>query len=146
VFGCHNHPPTDAKFIPGINAMAAPMAGSMRMRFDQFLWLDLTGASLCILTFKGLGYLFHSFLAVITRSLGAAGRVAESGALLPLAAYAGYRLWLFRKGRMYRVAPRVQVEELTRAFVIVGGLTAWRKAGQSGETVPADDLVHLPHF
>jgi rhodanese-related sulfurtransferase len=32
------------------------------------------------------------------------------------------------------------------AFVIVGGLTAWRKAGQPVETVPNNDLVHLPTF
>jgi rhodanese-related sulfurtransferase len=32
------------------------------------------------------------------------------------------------------------------AFVIVGGLTAWRKAGEAVEGVPADDLVKLPTF
>ncbi|MGA9041524.1 MAG: hypothetical protein WB421_13390 [Terriglobales bacterium] len=32
------------------------------------------------------------------------------------------------------------------AFVIVGGLTGWRKAGYAVETVPEDDLVHLPTF
>ena len=32
------------------------------------------------------------------------------------------------------------------AFVIVGGLAAWRKAGQPLEPVPHDDLVHLPTF
>jgi rhodanese-related sulfurtransferase len=32
------------------------------------------------------------------------------------------------------------------AFVIVGGLAAWRKAGQPTEPVPHDDLVHLPTF
>ena len=35
-----------AKFIPGINTMAAPLAGSMKMRFGQFLRLDLAGALL----------------------------------------------------------------------------------------------------
>ena len=30
-----------AKFIPGVNTMAAPLAGSMKMRFWQFLYLDL---------------------------------------------------------------------------------------------------------
>ena len=103
-----------AKFIPGINTMAAPLAGSMRMRFEQFLWLDLTGASLYILAFGGLGYVFHDFLAAIARGLGAAGHVAEVGAVLLLAAYASYRLWLYRKGRIYRMVPRVQVEELAR--------------------------------
>ena len=103
-----------AKFIPGINTMAAPLAGSMRMRFEQFLWLDLSGASLYILAFGGLGYVFHGFLTAMARGLGAAGYVAEVGALLLLAAYAGYRLWLYREGRIYRVVPRVQVEELAR--------------------------------
>src|SRR5476649_93470 len=37
-----------AKFIPGINAMTPPLAGSMNMRFAQFLPLDLTGAALYI--------------------------------------------------------------------------------------------------
>lgn len=32
------------------------------------------------------------------------------------------------------------------AFVIVGGLAAWRKAGQPVEPVPLDDLVKLPTF
>src|SRR5439155_15330864 len=48
-----------AKFIPGVYTMAAPLAGSMRMRFRQFLCLDLAGASFYILVFGGLGYLFH---------------------------------------------------------------------------------------
>ena len=103
-----------AKFIPGVNTMAAPLAGSMRMRFEQFLWLDLTGALLYISAFGGLGYLFHGFLAAIARGLGAAGQVAEVGVLVLLAAYVGYRLWLYSKGRIYRVVPRVQVEELAR--------------------------------
>ena len=33
-----------------------------------------------------------------------------------------------------------------KAFVIVGGLTAWRKAGDPLETVPQADLMHLPTF
>ena len=32
------------------------------------------------------------------------------------------------------------------AFVIVGGLAAWRKAGNPLETVPETDVVHLPNF
>ncbi|HTJ85989.1 MAG TPA: hypothetical protein VL349_01915 [Terriglobales bacterium] len=33
-----------------------------------------------------------------------------------------------------------------RAYVIAGGLTAWRKAGQPLESVPEADLVKLPTF
>ncbi|MHB8215961.1 MAG: hypothetical protein ACYDDS_07760 [Candidatus Sulfotelmatobacter sp.] len=31
-------------------------------------------------------------------------------------------------------------------FVIVGGLAAWRKAGEPLEPVPQNDLVKLPTF
>jgi len=50
-----------------------------------------------------------------------------------------------REATSARVAHLLR-EQGFNAFVIVGGLTAWRKAGQLVETVPADDLVHLPHF
>jgi hypothetical protein len=32
------------------------------------------------------------------------------------------------------------------AFVITGGLAAWRKAGEPVESVPHNDLVKLPTF
>jgi rhodanese-related sulfurtransferase len=32
------------------------------------------------------------------------------------------------------------------AFILVGGLAAWRKAGQPVEPVPREDLVKLPTF
>jgi rhodanese-related sulfurtransferase len=50
-----------------------------------------------------------------------------------------------REATSARVA-HILREQGFNAFVIVGGLAAWRKAGQALETVPADDLLHLPHF
>jgi rhodanese-related sulfurtransferase len=37
-------------------------------------------------------------------------------------------------------------EQGFRAFVIAGGLAAWRKAGHPLEPVPETDLVKLPLF
>jgi rhodanese-related sulfurtransferase len=37
-------------------------------------------------------------------------------------------------------------EQGFNAFVIVGGLAAWRRAGNPLEAVPESDLVHLPTF
>jgi 3-mercaptopyruvate sulfurtransferase SseA len=37
-------------------------------------------------------------------------------------------------------------EKAFNAFVINGGLAAWRKAGLPVEDVPHEDLVHLPDF
>src|ERR1700723_2197626 len=47
-----------AKFIPGINTMAPPLAGSMNMRFATFLRLDLAGAALYIGSYCIVGYVF----------------------------------------------------------------------------------------
>ncbi|HUK23157.1 MAG TPA: hypothetical protein VLV49_01155 [Terriglobales bacterium] len=37
-------------------------------------------------------------------------------------------------------------EQGFHAFVIQGGLAAWRKAAQPLEPVPSDDLLRLPTF
>jgi rhodanese-related sulfurtransferase len=37
-------------------------------------------------------------------------------------------------------------EQGFNAFVLVGGVAAWKKAGQALEPVPKSDLVKLPTF
>ncbi len=101
-----------AKFIPGVNTMAAPLAGSMKMRFWQFLRLDSAGAFLYSLTYVLVGYVSRDFLAAILRGFHAAGRAMEAVVIAALIVYAIYRAVQFRKYRMYRVVPRVQVQEL----------------------------------
>ncbi|MBZ5682714.1 MAG: VTT domain-containing protein [Acidobacteriia bacterium] len=101
-----------AKFIPGVNTMAAPLAGSMKMRFWQFLQLDFLGAALYSVTYVLLGYVSRDFLAVVLSSFHAAGRAMEVVIIAALMAYAIYRVVQFSKHRVYRVVPRVQVEEL----------------------------------
>jgi membrane protein DedA with SNARE-associated domain/rhodanese-related sulfurtransferase len=212
-----------AKFIPGINTMAAPLAGSMKMRFMQFLRFDMAGALLYCLTYLTVGYLSHDFLAATLKGFHSAGRAMEVIIVAALSVYFIYRFIQFRKYKKYEVVPRVQVQELasrlasgeaikvqiadvrshgyydqgaerirgsiriepnnleeeikclpkdkdiylyctcTReatsarvghelrergfsTFVIVGGLAAWRKAGEPLESVPQDDLVKLPTF
>ncbi|MGE5736901.1 MAG: VTT domain-containing protein [Acidobacteriota bacterium] len=103
-----------AKFIPGVNAMTPPLAGSMKMRYEQFLWLDTAGALLYALAYTVVGYIFRDFVLTITRGFYAASHVLEIVLTLALAGYIGYRFWLYRKYRVYRVVPRVQVEELAR--------------------------------
>lgn len=103
-----------AKFIPGVNTMAPPLAGSMKMRYLQFVWLDLGGAILYALAFGMLGYVFRDFVADMMRGFQAAGHAVEIVVLAALVFYIGYRIWTYRKNRVYRVVPRVQVEELAR--------------------------------
>jgi hypothetical protein len=103
-----------AKFIPGVNTMAAPLAGSMRMRFWQFFRLDLAGALFYSVTYLAVGYLSRDFLAAILLGFHAAGRAMEGVVVAALLVYSIYRIVQYRKNEMYRVVPRVQVEELAR--------------------------------
>jgi len=94
--------------------MAAPLAGSMKMRFGQFLRLDFAGALLYSLTYLSVGYLSRDFLAAILSGFHVAGRAMEGVVIAALVVYAIYRIVQFRKNKMYRVVPRIQVEELAR--------------------------------
>ncbi len=106
-----------AKFIPGVNTMAAPLAGSMKMRFSQFLRLDFAGALLYSLTYLLVGYVSRDFLAALLRGFHAAGRAMEAVIVLALIVYAIYRIVQYRKNKAYSVVPRIQVEgELARTI------------------------------
>ena len=103
-----------AKFIPGVNTMAPPLAGSMKMPFGQFFGLDFAGATFYAVVYGSIGFLFRDFVAAITRGFQAAGHAAEIVAILALIAFMTYRALLFSKHRVYRVVPRIQVIELAK--------------------------------
>ena len=103
-----------AKFIPGINAMSAPLAGSMKMRVEDFLQFDAVGAVLYVGAYSAAGYFFSDALRAITRGLRSAGFAAEVVFGVGLGAYLIYRIWIYRKYRLLDVVPRVPVEELAR--------------------------------
>jgi membrane protein DedA with SNARE-associated domain/rhodanese-related sulfurtransferase len=212
-----------AKFIPGVSTLAAPLAGSMKMPFFQFLGLDFLGVTAYALVYGAVGFIFRDFVASIINGFRAAGHAVEMVIIVAVFAFIAYRLSLFWKHRGDRVVPRVQVAALAaklkaegaakivladvrshgyysagavripgairiepnnlsteiktfprnkdmylyctcrseatsasvahllrqdgfNAFVIVGGLAAWRRAGNPLEHVPETDVVHLPTF
>jgi membrane protein DedA with SNARE-associated domain len=88
-----------AKFVPGINALAAPLAGSMKMRVPQFLEFDLWGASLYTLVYWGVGYLFSGFLGSITRGYEHFGGYVGWSLGVLFAGYLAYRVFLVIRER-----------------------------------------------
>lgn len=103
-----------AKFIPGINTMSPPLAGSMKMALEQFLGFDAAGAALYVGAYAAAGFLFSDALRALSRGLRSAGFAAEVIFAIGLAVYVGYRIWVYRKYRLLDLAPRVAVEELAR--------------------------------
>ena len=64
-----------AKFVPGLNTVAQPLAGVLGMRRSRFLLVDTLGALLWIGTYTGLGYLLSDQL----ERVAAYGRYLGSG-------------------------------------------------------------------
>jgi membrane protein DedA with SNARE-associated domain/rhodanese-related sulfurtransferase len=103
-----------AKFIPGINTMAPPLAGSMNMRLAPFLRLDLAGAVLYIGSYFALGFAFSGALDTVTRGYNAAGRVLGWIVIALVAGYLLFRTWLWIKGRSAGAVPFTNPVEAAR--------------------------------
>ena len=121
-----------AKFIPGINSLAPPLAGSMRMGYRQFLRLDLVGGCLYICAYAGLGYLASDAIVAVTRQAQAVGHALEWLLLIAFLGYVAYRVYVYWKHRKYRVVPRVQIQELASRL----------SSGEAGGMTVADVRSH----
>ena len=91
-----------AKFIPGINTMAPPLAGCMNMRLAQFLALDLAGAALYAGAYFGAGFLFSNALEAITRGYQTFGRIVGWVVIVLIAGYVAFQFWLWIRARALR--------------------------------------------
>src|SRR5258708_6670205 len=79
-----------SKFISGLNAVAAPLAGNSKAPYWRFLLYDGAGASIWSLTYLTAGYLFSEELETMVAYASRMG----SGLLLVVALFA---LWIGRK-------------------------------------------------
>ena len=103
-----------AKFIPGINTMAPPLAGSMNMRMAQFLRLDLAGAALYVGAYFAVGFVFSGALEAVTRGYHAAGRVLGWVVITLVVGYLLIRARLWVKGRAASAVPFANPDEAAR--------------------------------
>jgi membrane protein DedA with SNARE-associated domain len=98
-----------AKFVPGYQTVAPPLAAISGMSRVRFLLFDLPGAFLWSLTFMGIGYLLHeqmNALFVFGSKLGSLLGYAIGGTLL---LYVGWKFYhrqrLIRSLRVARIEP-----------------------------------------
>src|SRR5512133_546094 len=81
-----------SKFVPGLNAVAAPLAGSSGLGLARFLLFDIAGALLWILAYAGLGYLFSGQIETIAAY---AMRTGSGLVILVAATVAGWIAWKY---------------------------------------------------
>ncbi len=107
-----------SKFIPGVNTMAPPLAGSMNMRLLQFVGLDLAGAALYIGSYFGVGFLFSGALGAITRGYQSFGRVVGWVLVVLIAGYVAFQIWQWRRARALRTMPFVIPSEVAHGMTL----------------------------
>ncbi len=122
-----------AKFLPGFNTAAPPMAGIFGMRWSRFLLFDTIGAALWIGTFVALGYAFAGQLELVVSEAArlGGGLLAVVGAMLVAWLLFKYvqRQRFLRELRIARISP----EELDRKLA-------------AGEEIVVVDLRHSIDF
>jgi membrane protein DedA with SNARE-associated domain len=62
-----------SKFIPGMNALAGPLAGSSGVSWPRFLLFDIAGAILWIASWGAVGFIFSEQLDAVGHLIGQAG-------------------------------------------------------------------------
>jgi membrane protein DedA with SNARE-associated domain/rhodanese-related sulfurtransferase len=101
-----------AKWVPGLAAMAAPLAGSLNMRFSKFLRLDATGDLLYVGTWIGAGYIFSGFLAQIMAWVQRVGHAFLLGCAFLMIAYAASVIVFSIRARKYNKIGRISAASL----------------------------------
>jgi membrane protein DedA with SNARE-associated domain len=101
-----------AKFLPGVNTMAAPLAGSMNMRASQFLRFDFGGILIYSTAYGALGYLFRDVFRLIAGGLQAFSRAVAWVIFVGVIGFVCYRVWLYARYRLNRFVRRVSVNDV----------------------------------
>jgi membrane protein DedA with SNARE-associated domain len=101
-----------SKFIPGLNAVSAPLAGNSKATYWRFVLYDAVGATIWIVAYLSLGYLFSEQLDI---TLAYASRLGSSLLLLLPALVALWIGWkLIQRRRFLRLldGARITPEDL----------------------------------
>lgn len=122
-----------AKFIPGLNTMAPPLAGTSRMPWQRFAFFDGLGALLWASVYIGVGYVFSGQIERIASELVFLGRGLFVLVVGGLALYIAWKYFNRRRFlRSLRIA-RITPHELHERI-------------HSGENVVVVDLRHSMEF
>jgi membrane protein DedA with SNARE-associated domain/rhodanese-related sulfurtransferase len=123
-----------AKFVPGLNTVAAPVAGTIRAPWWKFLILDALGTLMWVMAFESLGFAFSGPLEALL-----AYALREGAFLLGLAVLAALAVYVIGKHRRrLRFLEDLRVARITPAEL--------KRRLDSHESVAIVDLRHSLDF
>ena len=103
-----------AKFVPGLNAVSAPLAAISGVRWGRFLLFDTLGALIWIGAYTGLGYVFSGELDRVGDYAARMGSWVGVLAVGLLAAWIGWKFAQRRRFLKKLAVARIAPEELRR--------------------------------
>ncbi|MFZ1502162.1 MAG: DedA family protein/thiosulfate sulfurtransferase GlpE, partial [Nitrospira sp.] len=101
-----------AKFIPGFNTVAPPLAGIVGMAVTTFALYDIAGTLIWAAVSAGVGALFSNQLEQLATLLDQAGGLMLVVVLIGLAGFLGYKIYHRQKFLRYLRMAKISVEEL----------------------------------
>ncbi len=102
-----------AKFVPGLDAVAPPLAGTSGTSRLRFLAFETAGAGLYACVYAGLGYVFSHDLDRAANYVGRAGKLLACLVFAGLCIYAARKLVRWRRSRgKFRVVRVTQVSPM----------------------------------
>ncbi|HYR88563.1 MAG TPA: VTT domain-containing protein [Terriglobia bacterium] len=105
---------TLAKFVPGLNAAAVPLAGMIKTRFLRFLAFDTAGLVLWAGAYTTLGYIFRNQVEQVIAYLSDLGTSFGLTAAIVVAGYIGYKYLQRHRFLKTLKVERITPEELKR--------------------------------
>jgi membrane protein DedA with SNARE-associated domain/rhodanese-related sulfurtransferase len=122
-----------ARFVPGMNLVALPLAGIIRMPLPRFALFDGLGVTLWAVGYVGTGYVFSDELEDVASHLAFLGRGLFALLLAGMLLYIGWKYFnrrrFLHKLRIARISP----EELRQRMI-------------AGEDIVVVDLRHALEF
>jgi membrane protein DedA with SNARE-associated domain len=133
-----------SKFVPGLNAVAAPLAGSSSASIARFIAFDVAGCLLWISAYVAVGYIFSDQLETVAAY---AARMGSGLVLLLAALLAAWIAWKFiqRKRFLKKLAvARITAEELREKLdagedIVIVDV----RSGLDAETDPLPGALHI---
>jgi membrane protein DedA with SNARE-associated domain/rhodanese-related sulfurtransferase len=98
-----------AKFVPGLDGLLPPLAGTQQQRLLAFLLFDAAGSALWSAFYSGTGYLFADRIEAVAEALGHLTTFLAWAIVAPLVAYLGWRfirlVRMMQQLRMRSISP-----------------------------------------
>jgi membrane protein DedA with SNARE-associated domain/rhodanese-related sulfurtransferase len=101
-----------AKFIPGFNTIAPPLAGATGVSTPRFLWLSVAGGLLWSGVGMGLGAMFHDSIDGVLSFMETMGSRALVALLIALGAFILYKYVERRRRAAVNAVERISMADL----------------------------------